>query len=289
MNDNHPSARSGGCCFTHQVNEQIKLTQLRGGLTFGTDAYLLAASVKGQPSARAVDLGSGTGIIPLLCLARSKAASFTAVEVQPAFCELIAANARGNGMSDRLIPLCRDVRALTAADVGGEVSLVTANPPYMKAGSGAGNRTDEKTLARHEVCGGIADFCAAAGRILRDGGRFFVVFRPERLADLLGGLRSARLEPKRLIFVQATAAARPSMLICEAVKGASPSLLVTPPLCLWEPDPARPDKPDRRMIPSSDAAYIYDRCALPEPYLGQNRSRTSDVPRGQTEHTDSEG
>ena len=256
-------------CFSHEVNEHIRLTQRRGGLTFGTDAYLLAAYVRPQPRARAVDLGSGTGIIPLLCLSRGKAASFTGVEIQSAFCDLIAENAAVNGFSDRLTPLCRDVRELTTADTDGEVGLVTANPPYMKAGSGMGNANDEKYLARHEAAGNITDFCAAAGRILRHGGRFVCVFRPERTAELFAAMHSAHLEPKRMTAVQATAAAKPSMILVEAVKYASPGLFLTPPLCLWQSGADDPAKPDTRMIPSADSDYIYAHCAFPDVFLAR--------------------
>ena len=179
----------------HEVNERIKLIQRVDGLTFGTDAYLLAAYLRSKRTVRAVDLGSGTGIIPLLCLARDKVAHMTAVEIQPAFAELIARNAALNGMSDRLTPLCADLREITADTVGGEVEVVTANPPYMTADSGARNGSDEKYLARHEVCGSVGDFCAAAGRLLKHGGKFVCVFRPDRLSDLFTGLRAAHLEP----------------------------------------------------------------------------------------------
>lgn len=260
---------SDAASFTHEVNEHIRLTQRRGGLCFGTDAYLLAAYVRPQPRVRAVDLGSGTGIIPLLCLSRGKAASFAGVEIQPAFCGLIAENAAVNGFADRLTPLCRDVRELTTADTGGEVGLVTANPPYMKAGSGAGNQNDEKYLARHEAAGNITDFCAAAGRVLRHGGRFVCVFRPERTAELFAAMRDAHLEPKRMTAVQATAAARPSMILVEAVRYAAPGLFLTPPLCLWQPDADVPAKPDARMIPSADSDYIYDNCAFPDAFLAR--------------------
>ena len=251
----------------HEVNEHIKLIQRRDGLTFGTDAYLLSAYVRPHGRAVAVDLGSGTGIIPLLCLARNKAARFTAVEIQPPFGELIARNAALNGMSHRLTPLCADVRDLTAAAVGGEVDLVTANPPYMAPGSGARNTADEKYVARHEVCGTVLDFCAAAGRLLKHGGRFCCVFRPDRLGDLFEGLRGAHLEPKRLTAVQATAAARPSVVLVEAVKYAAPSLLVTPPLCLWEADPQAPDKPAAPPVPTAEATYVYENCQFPERYV----------------------
>ena len=255
----------------HEVNERIKLIQRVDGLTFGTDAYLLAAYLRSKRTARAVDLGSGTGIIPLLCLVRDKVAHMTAVEIQPAFAELIARNAALNGMSDRLTPLCADLREITADTVGGEVEIVTANPPYMTADSGARNESDEKYLARHEVCGSVGDFCAAAGRLLKHGGKFVCVFRPDRLSDLFAGLRAAHLEPKRMTLVQATAAAIPSMVLVEAVKYAAPSLLLTPPLCLWESDPDHPERPATPMQATADAAYIYESCAFPSRFTGENR------------------
>ena len=108
----------------HEVNEHIKLIQNPNGLTFGTDAYLLSAFVRPKSRAVAVDLGSGTGIIPLLCLARDKAARFTAVEIQPSFCDLITRNAALNGMADRLTALHTDVRDIKADTVGGNLTRV---------------------------------------------------------------------------------------------------------------------------------------------------------------------
>lgn len=253
------------------VNEHITLTQKADGLTFGTDAYLLAAYVKPSRGARAVDLGSGTGIIPLLCLARNKFATCVAVEIQLAFGELILRNAAENGMSDRLTLWSGDVRELTSAKLGYEADIVTANPPYMAANAGAVNDHEEKYLARHEVCGGIFDFCAAAGRILKHGGRFYCVFRPDRLSELMAAMRSARLEPKRMTFVHATYAARPSMVLVEAIKGAAPSMIVTPPLCLWEADPQNSAKPASPMVATADSDYIYAHCGFPEGFLGGNR------------------
>ncbi len=255
----------------HEVNEHIRLIQRADGLTFGTDAYLLAAYLRPKKSAVAVDLGSGTGIIPLLCLARDKVSRFTAVEIQPAFGELIRRNAEFNGMADRLSALCADVREITAATVGGEVDVVTANPPYMAPASGARNTADEKYIARHEVCGTVKDFCGAAGRLLRHGGRFLCVFRPERLGDLFEGLREAHLEPKRMTTVQATIASLPSMVLVEAVKYAAPSLLVTPPLCLWEADPMNPEKPAQPMKPTADSDFVYENCGFPSRFTGENR------------------
>ncbi|MBQ7335501.1 MAG: methyltransferase [Clostridia bacterium] len=241
-----------------EVNESIRLIQKKHGLTFGTDAYLLAAYVRKMPRADAVDLGSGTGIIPLLLLAKEKVRTVHAVEIQPQFAELIAKNASLNGVSDRLHPLCADVRTLRPADFGHEVALVVSNPPYMKTASGKRNEHDEKFIARHEVCGNISDFCACAGRILKHGGRFVCVWRPDRLTELLNAMHSSHLEPKRMTFVHADGSAPPSSVLIEAVKGAAPSLQVTPPLFLYLPQ--TDSAATRELTP--EAKKIYGTCSF---------------------------
>ena len=241
-----------------EINEHLRLIQKKQGLTFGTDAYLLAAYVRPQKSGRAVDLGSGTGILPLLLVARDKIGTVHAAEIQPAFAELIERNAALNGFSERIRAVCKDVRELTPEDVGGEVDLVVSNPPYMRPNAGKKNEWDEKYIARHEVFGGIADFCGAAGRLLRYGGRFVSVLRPDRLADLVAALRQAGMEPKRMTLVYADASAEPCMVLTEAVKGSAPDLRVTPPLLLYQP---RKSNEKNRTLTEA-AQTVYDTCRL---------------------------
>lgn len=236
------------------VNEQLRLIRRKNGLTFGTDAYLLAAFVRSQPRERAVDLGSGTGILSLLLCARNKVRSVIAAEVQPVFAELTERNASLNGMADRIRVFAGDVRTLGLRDTDGEVGLVLSNPPYLRAGSGRSNRETEKEIARHEVAGGIADFCAAAGRVLRTGGRFCVVWKPERLRELFSAMAENRLEPKRMTMVHADAAHEPCAVLVEAVRDGAPDLRVTPPLFLYEPTPCSP----RKL--TAEAREIYESC-----------------------------
>ena len=240
------------------VNEQIRLIQKKRGLTFGTDAFLLAAYVKASPKTVAVDLGSGTGILPLLLLTKNKIRCATAVEVQPAFAELIAKNAALNGFDDRIIPLCANVRDLHPTDVGGEVGLVISNPPYMKCTSGKRNESDEKYIARHEVCGNIADFAACAARLLKHGGKFVCVWRPDRLTDLLLAMHDHHLEPKRMTFVHADVDSEPCSVLIEAIKGGSPSVRVSKPLILYE---ARREGEKVRRL-TAQAQKIYDTCSF---------------------------
>ncbi len=224
------------------VNENIKLIQKKNGLTFGSDAYLLAAFVRPDKGALCVDLGSGTGIIPLLLCKRDKIAQAVGVEVQAEFAELIGRNAALNDLSDRLVSLHIDARELTQVALGRALGdeqgrcadIVVANPPYMRVGNGRRNEADAKFIARHEVCGNIGDFCAAASRVLRYGGSFCVVYRPDRLSELMAALHREKLEPKRMTFVHADVESEPSMVLIEARAGGNASLIVTPPLILHE-------------------------------------------------------
>ena len=223
-----------------EVNEGLKLIQRKNGLTFGTDAYLLASYVTPSPNAVCVDLGSGSGIIPLLLAQRAKVGRVVGVEIQPPFAELIERNAALNGLQDRVFTACADVRDMTQLRLGailGEsqgraADIVVSNPPYMRADSGYRNRHDEKFLARHEHCGDVGDFCAAAARLLRYGGKFYVVYRPDRMVDLISALRQNGLEPKRMTMVHADEQSAPCMMLLEARLGGAPLLQMTKPLLL---------------------------------------------------------
>ncbi|MBQ8249617.1 MAG: methyltransferase [Clostridia bacterium] len=215
-----------------EVNDGLKLIQKQDGLTFGTDAYLLAAYVRRQTRARAADLGSGTGIMPLLLLSRKKVAHVHAVELQSDFADIIGRNAELNGFDGLLTPHLADVRDIKTEDFGGTVDVVLSNPPYMKV-TGKANESERKNIARHEVAGGITDFCNAAGRILKHGGLFYTVWRPDRLCELMDALAGAGLEVKRMTFVHSRVDLPPCLVLCEAKKGAASGVYVTPPLVMY--------------------------------------------------------
>lgn len=218
------------------VNEKISLIAKKDGLTFGTDAYLLAAFMRPQGKARAVELGTGTGIISLLCAARERFAQIFALEIQADFAELAERNVKLNGMEERIEIRRADVREIRAEQIGGECDVVFANPPYMRTDSGKRNDSDYKYIARHEVCGTVDDFCGAAGRLLKYGGKFYCVWRPDRLSDLMAAMRAHGLEMKVAVFVHADAESEPSMVLCSATRGGAAGLRILPPLLLHELD-----------------------------------------------------
>ena len=242
-----------------EVNENLTLIQKKDGLTFGTDAFLLAAYMKQQRNAVAAELGCGTGIISLLAATRERFSFIHAFEIQPEFAELTEKNISMNALSSRMSCKCLDVRELSSKDTNGEVDVVFSNPPYMRTDSGRRNEADMKYIARHEVCGNIGDFCAAARRLLKHGGRFYCVWRPDRLTELISALRENSLEPKTLTFVHADESSAPSMLLLCAKKGAAPSLNISAPLILH----SAKDKSGSRPL-SERAQKIYDTMSFDE-------------------------
>lgn len=235
-----------------EVNDSIKLIQKSNGLTFGTDAFLLASFVKAQKNGIAVELGGGTGIISMLSASREKFKKIYCVEIQEGFADIIERNARINEFDKKIEAVHADIRSISAASIGCEVDAVFSNPPYMKTDSGKRNEYDEKYIARHEVCGDISDFCACAKRLLKHGGYFYCVFRPDRLTDLICAMRENNLEPKRMCFVHANTFSAPSMVLVQAKKGAASGINVEEPLFLNLDDD--PKKLTKR------AQKIYEEC-----------------------------
>ncbi len=243
------------------VNDDIQLYQNTNGLTFGTDALLLASYIETN-AGPALELGAGTGVISLLLLKRKKAQSVTALEVQPSFAELCQKNAEANGFSDTMNTICIDLRDYSAAS---HHSLVFTNPPYMKSCGGKRNVFDEKNIARHEIKGTILDFCHCAERSLKFGGAFYAVYRPDRLEDLLFSMRSCSIEPKRMTFVHADPDMPPSIVLVEGKRGASASMRVTPPLFLY--------KNKAHTCYSDDYCYICDNGKFPDKFRNINSAQ----------------
>lgn len=240
------------------INESLKIIQKKQGLTFGSDTYLLSAFIKEQKYARAADLGSGTGVASLLCAARKKLGHIYAIEIQSDFYELIKRNAALNGFENVITAINSDVRAILPDSTDGELDVVFCNPPYMKTASGKRNAHDEKYIARHEVFGGIFDFCMAASRLLKFGGRFYCVYRPDRLSELMAALNESHLEPKRMTFVHPDELTPPSAVLVEAKKGAAPSMKLTAPLIIH----AKAENNGGAREMSERAKKIYDSCSF---------------------------
>ena len=245
-----------------EVNDKLRLIQKTDGLTFGTDALLLAAFVA-KKAKRALEIGGGSGIVSLLLATRERCSYIDCLEVQETYAALIERNVHLNGLDGRVNAVCADARAFPLRADTGSYDAVFSNPPYMTVDSGAACDSDTKEIARHEHFGGIADFAATASRALKYGGAFYAVFLPERLADLISACRASNLEPKRLCFVSARSELPPSMVLLEARRGGKPGLFVTPTLIL-----------KKDGLDTEEMSYILEHGKFPAPYERRTPCRT---------------
>ena len=240
------------------VDDNISLIQKRDGFAYGTDAVLLASYIRKMSKKTAVEFGGGTGIVSLLCEEYGKFEKIYSVEVQSEYFDLLKRNVRYN--NSNIVPMNSDIRSLTVDDFGGEVDVVFSNPPYMKNDSGKANNDSGKNTARHEVEGGIDDFCRAASKLLKHGGLFFCVYRPDRAIDLICSMRKYNLEPKRLTYVYPYIGGRACLMLVESKKGASSGLFNTKPFIIFNSKTA--DNKDN----SPDMQRVYMECDMSDEY-----------------------
>ena len=202
----------------------------------GTDTFLLSSLPKLKRGLRVCDLGCGTGLLGLLLLQRQPELQVTGVDIQPAAVALAEKAASENHLSDRLTFHAHDLRQAKELFPTGSVDLVVCNPPYYAPNSGAMAEQDAIRTARSEVSCTLEELCKAASYLLRWGGSFCLVHKPERLTDLLCALRNAAMEPKRLRFVCNKPDSAPSLLLVEGRRGGKPGLTVEAPLILQTSD-----------------------------------------------------
>ena len=200
---------------------------------FGIDAVLLADFAKIEPGEKVLDLGTGSGILPLLMHARHPQARYFGLEIQPEMAERAERSVRMNGLEQDITITCGDLRQIGKFYAGQSMDVVVCNPPYMPVQGGLKNEAASRTIARHEVSCTIEDVAVAASRVLKSRGRLSIVHRPARLAAAFSALTGHHLEPKALRFIQPFADAAPTMMLIEAVLHGGPELKTAPPLIIY--------------------------------------------------------
>lgn len=201
---------------------------------FGIDAVLLSDFTKVRKGEHVLDMGTGTGIIPILLRVKTPGRHFTGLEIQEECAEMAARSIRYNRFEDTMRIVQGDIRE--AAEIFGAASfhVVTSNPPYMIAEHGKQNPNLPKAIARHEVKCTLEDLVREASRVLKEKGRFYMVHRPFRLAEIMNVLIKYRLEPKRMRLVHPFADKEPNMVLIEGIKGANSRITVERPLIVYE-------------------------------------------------------
>lgn len=212
----------------------LHIIQDPAGFCFGMDAVLLAGYAAAPAGGRVLDLGTGTGIVPLLMSARTRAAQLTGLELQAKYADMAARSVALNRLEERISIVEGDIRRADAIFAPASFDVVTSNPPYMTAGRGLVNPRGEAAAARHELFCTFDDVARAAEKLLRGGGHLYLVHRPQRLPELMTTLRQHRLEPKRMRLVYPYLEAPANMVLLDCTKDGRPELKVEKPLIIYQ-------------------------------------------------------
>ncbi len=211
-----------------------KIIQHPGRFCFGMDAVLLSAYAKASAGDSVIDLCTGTGVIPILMESRYPGSNYLGIELQEESADMARRSVLLNGREQAIQIRQGDVRAYKEIARAGSADVVTVNPPYAKVRSGRQNATDAYSIARHEICCTLADVLRCAAYLLRSGGRFYMVHRPERLAEILSEMHAARIEPKRMTLVYPRQGREPNIVLLEGLRDGAPGMRIAKPLYIYD-------------------------------------------------------
>ncbi len=216
-----------------QVNG-YEIIQHPGKFCFGMDAVLLSNFARVKKGESALDLGTGTGIIPILLSAKTQGERFVGLEIQEESADMATRSVLHNGLEEKIKIVNGDIKE--AVEIFGPASfdVITTNPPYMIGQHGIANASDAKTIARHEVLCTLDDILRQSAKILRPGGRFYMVHRPFRLAEIFSKMVELKIEPKRMRMVHPFIDKEPNMVLIEGTRGGNSRMTVERPLVVYK-------------------------------------------------------
>ena len=212
----------------------FQIIQNKEKFCFGMDAVLLSGFARVKPGEMALDLGTGTGIIPILLAAKTRGRHFTGLEIQPESADMARRSVLLNGLEERISIVEGDIREAAERFDAASFDVITSNPPYMTGNHGLVNPNLPKAIARHEICCTLRELVAATEKLLRPGGRFYLVHRPFLLAEIMTELTAHHLEPKRMRLVYPFVDKEPNMVLIEAMRGGRPRITVEKPLIVYK-------------------------------------------------------
>lgn len=212
----------------------LKIIQKKNGFCFGVDAVLLSNFTDIRKNDAVIDLGTGSGIIPILLAGKTGAGRITGLEIQPDMCEMAERSVMLNNLGDRVRIFNGDIKNSIEYFGPSSFNVVVTNPPYISKGGGLLNPSDTKAVSRHEILCTLEDVIKTGARLLAPGGRFAMVHKPERLVDILCLMRQYCIEPKFLRFVHPSPYKKPDMLLIKGARDGNPELKVLAPLYVYD-------------------------------------------------------
>ena len=220
----------------------LRLIQDPKGFCFGIDAVLLSNFCEIRRNWKVMDLGTGTGIIPILLAGKTHAKEIVGVEIQKEVAQMATRSVQLNHLEHRVKIINEDLNNILIHREAHSFDAVTSNPPYMNEGGGLLNPESMKAISRHEVKCTLEDIIRISSKLLKDKGHFYMVHRPHRLVDIMCLCRQYKLEPKRLTFVHPNKSKKPNILLIQCIKYGGPELKFMDPLFVYNEDGSYTDE-----------------------------------------------
>lgn len=215
------------------LTHELGIIQSDEVFSFSMDAVLLARFAQVPKYGKVLDLCTGNGVIPLLLSTRTSG-KIEGIEIQPRLADMARRSVEMNGLQDRILIREGDLRELVKETGHGAYDAITVNPPYMPLTGGDIKINAHQAIARHEIHCTLEDVAVASMRLVRPGGKVFMVHKPQRLGEILTVFRMYRLEPKSIRFVHPRAGAEANMVLVEALRDGKPDVKVQPPLIVYD-------------------------------------------------------
>lgn len=216
-----------------QVNG-YEIIQHPGKFCFGMDAVLLSNFARVKKGEKVLDLGTGTGIIPILLTAKTEGERFVGLEIQEESADMARRSVAYNHLEEKVEIVTGDIKEAAVIFGAASFDVITTNPPYMIGQHGIANPSDSKAIARHEVLCTLDDIMRESARMLKPRGRFYMVHRPFRLAEILSKMIEVGIEPKRMRMVHPFIEKEPNMVLIEGMRGGNSRMTVERPLIVYK-------------------------------------------------------
>ena len=204
--------------------KDLKIIQNKEGFCFGIDSILLVDFAKTVKNSNIIDLGTGTGIIPILLSGKTTNNLFLGVEIQQDIANIAKRSVELNNLEKQIKILNLNILELTDIYKKGSFDVVISNPPYKRVNTGIVNENDKKQISRHEITASLEDFIKVSSYLLKDFGEFYMVHRPDRLVDIFSIMRNNKIEPKKIKFVYPNKNKKANLVLIKGVKCANPFL-----------------------------------------------------------------
>lgn len=219
-----------------------KIIQNTKGFCFGMDAVLLSGFAKIKKGENTLDMCTGTGIIPILLEAKTQGEHFSAIEIQEDVADMARRSVKLNRLENKIDIITGDIKECTKYFTASYFDVITCNPPYMVPGKGYTSENTPKAVSRHEILCSIDDVFSSAGKMLKYGGRMYIIHRSERMTDIFVSARKHNMEPKTLRLVYPYTDKSCELILMELTKGGKPGLKVLPPLIVYKTDGSYTDE-----------------------------------------------